>query len=134
MAIPSSEPSGAGGHVGDAGNPVGKISLRQSYSVEKPENYFIPMDKREARQLLEEFVAGLKSRSYQEWQSLIGEPAVVEKQGPSGVAYQIEWEAFYDSPAGGDIRVMVSIDDGSLAGSIFPITTSLLISPEGKLL
>jgi hypothetical protein len=89
------------------------------------------MDKREARQLLEEFVARLISRSYQEWQGLIGEPAVVEKQGPSGVAYQIEWEAFYDSPAGGDIRVMVSIDDGSLAGSIFPLTTSFLISPEG---
>ena len=92
------------------------------------------MDKREARQLLEEFVTGLKSRSYQEWQGLIGEPAVVEKQGPSGVAYQIEWEAFWDSLAGGDIRVMVSIDDGSLARSIFPITTSLLIPPEDNLI
>ena len=42
------------------------------------------MDKREARQLLEEFVAELKSRSYQEWQILIGEEAVVERNGPSG--------------------------------------------------
>lgn len=90
------------------------------------------MDKREARQLLEEFVAGLKSRSYQEWQILIGEEAVVERKGPSGVTYQIESNAFWDSPAGGDIRVMVSIDDGSLARSIFPITTSLLISPEDE--
>ena len=92
------------------------------------------MDKREARQLLEEFVAELKSRSYQEWQILIGEEAVVERNGPSGVTYQIEWNAFWDSQAGGDIRVMVSIDDGSLARFIVPLTTSFLISPEGTLI
>ncbi|HLD47937.1 MAG TPA: hypothetical protein VJA64_08935 [Desulfobaccales bacterium] len=91
------------------------------------------MDKREANRLLEEFVTGLKSRSYQEWQILIGEEAVVERNGPSGVTYQIEWNAFWDSQAGGDIRVMVSIDDGSLARFIVPLTTSFLISPEGTL-
>ena len=93
------------------------------------------MNKREAQQLLAEFVAGLKSRTYQEWQDLIGEEVVVEKIGPSGVTYQIEFEAFWDSPkikAGGAIRVMVSIDDGSLARFIVPLTTSFLISPEGK--
>ena len=91
------------------------------------------MDKREANRLLEEFVTGLKSRSYQEWQILIGEEAVVERNGPSGVTYQIEWNAFWDARAGGDIRVMVSIDDGSLARFIIPLTTSFLISPEGTL-
>ena len=80
-----------------------------------------------------EFVAGLKSKSYCEWQGLIGESAVVEKKGPSGVTYQIEWNAFWDSQAGGDIRVIVSIDDGSLARFIVPLTTSFLISPDGKL-
>ena len=91
------------------------------------------MDKREANRLLEEFVTGLKSRSYQEWQILIGEEAVLERNGPSGVTYQIEWNAFWDARAGGDIRVMVSIDDGSLARFIVPLTTSFLISPEGTL-
>ena len=91
------------------------------------------MDKREANRLLEEFVTGLKSRSYQEWQILIGEEAVVERNGPSGVTYQIEWNAFWNSQAGGDIRVLVSIDDGSLARFISPLTTSFLISPEGTL-
>ena len=91
------------------------------------------MDKRAARQLLEEFVTGLKSRSYQEWQILIGEEAVVERNGPSGVTYQIEWNAFWDSAAGDDIRIMVSIGDGSLARFISPLTTSFLISPEGTL-
>lgn len=94
------------------------------------------MDKREAQELLDEFVAGLKSRTYQEWQGLIGEEVIVEKQGPSGVTYQIEFEAFWDSPkvkAGGDIRVMASIDDGSLARFIVPLTTSFLVSPTGKI-
>ncbi len=91
------------------------------------------MDKREAQQLLDEFVARLKSRPYQEWQGLIGEEVVVEQQGPSGVTYQIEWNAFWDSQAGGAIRIMVSIDDGSLARFIVPLTTSLLISPAEKI-
>jgi len=82
---------------------------------------------------LEEFVAGLRSRSYHEWQGLVGEQDVSEREGSSGVMYQIEWEACWDSLAGGDIRVMVSIDDGSLARFIVPLTTSLLISPEDRL-
>jgi len=90
------------------------------------------MDKREAQNLLDEFIAGLKSRTYQDWQGLIGESAVVEKKGPSGVTYQIEWNVFWDSKPGGDIRVMVSIDDGSLARFIVPLTTSLLISLQSK--
>lgn len=80
------------------------------------------------------FVAALKSWSYQDWQRLIDETTVVERKGPSGITYQIEWNAFWDSQAGGDIRVMVSIDDGSLARFIVPLTTSLIISPDGKLM
>jgi len=90
------------------------------------------MDKREAQALLTQFIAGLMSRSYQEWQSLLGESAVVEQPGPSGVTYQIEWQAFWDSQAGGDIRVLVSIDDGSLARFIVPLTAGFLVSPPGR--
>ncbi len=91
------------------------------------------MDKREAQALMNQFIAGLQSRSYQEWQGLIGESAVVEQPGPSGVTYQLEWNAFWDSQAGGDIRVMVSIDDGSLARFIIPLTSSFLVSPPGEI-
>jgi hypothetical protein len=91
------------------------------------------MDKKEAQYLLDLFVAALQSWSYQDWQRLIGETTVVERKGPSGVTYQIEWNAFWDSQAGGAIRIIVSIDDGSLARFIVPLTTSLLISPAGKI-
>jgi hypothetical protein len=92
------------------------------------------MNTREAQYLLDGFAAAIRSKSHREWQGLIGKSAVVEKQGPSGITYQIEWNAVWDSPAGGDIRVLVSIDDGSLARFIIPLTTSLLISPESKLM
>jgi hypothetical protein len=68
-----------------------------------------------------------------EWQALMGESTLVEEKGRRGVTYQIEYEAFWDPEAGGDIRVMVSIDDGSLARFILPLTTSLLISPAGEI-
>jgi hypothetical protein len=90
------------------------------------------MDKQEAQYLLDLFVAALKSWSYQDWQGLVGESTVVEKQGSSGVTYQIEWNAFWDSQPGGDIMVIVSIDDGSLARFIVPLSASYLISPAGK--
>jgi hypothetical protein len=92
------------------------------------------MNKKEAQKLLDLFVAALQSRSYQEWQGLLGESEVMEKTGASGVTYQVEWEAFWDFQAGGDIRVMVSIDDGSLARSLVPLSTSFVIAPDGRII
>lgn len=91
------------------------------------------MDKKEARRLLDEFAAALQSRfTYQDWQKLIGESEVVETEGGSGVAYQIEWTVFWDAKPGGDIMVILSIDDGTLVGSIMPLTTSFLVSTTGE--
>ncbi|MEW6660447.1 MAG: hypothetical protein AB1424_17515 [Thermodesulfobacteriota bacterium] len=92
------------------------------------------MDKKEAQELLDEFARDLQSLSYPKWQKLIGESQLLERQGPSGVTYQIEWTAFWDSQAGGDIRVIVSIDDGSLARFMVPISTSFLISPGDRII
>ncbi|MCL4502142.1 MAG: hypothetical protein M1438_09825 [Deltaproteobacteria bacterium] len=52
---------------------------------------------------------------------------MVETAGDSGAVYQIEWQVFWDAQPGGDIRVLVSIDDGSLARSIIPLSTSFLV-------
>ncbi len=88
------------------------------------------MDKKEAQTLLNDFAAAMQSRfTYQDWQKLIGESEVVEIAGESGVDYQIEWTVFWDDKSGGDIMVILSIDDGTLAGSIVPLSTSFLVSP-----
>ena len=92
------------------------------------------MDKREAQDLLQEYLIDLKSRSYQEWKTVIGESTHVEKKGPSGTIYQIEFGVFWDSEVGGNMRVMVSIDDGSIIRSIIPLTIGFLISPEGEII
>jgi hypothetical protein len=62
------------------------------------------MNKREAQYLLDGCAAVIQSISYQEWQSLIAKSAIIEKKGLSGITYQIEWNAFCDSQAGGDIQ------------------------------
>ncbi len=92
------------------------------------------MNKQEAQRLLDDFAAALQSRfTYQDWQKLLGESEVVETTGESGVAYQIEWQVFWDSRPDGAIRVLISIDDGSLARFIIPLTTSFLVSAAGEL-
>jgi hypothetical protein len=92
------------------------------------------MDKKEAQQLLDDFGAALQSRfTYQDWQKLIGESEVVETTGQSGTEYQIEWTVLWADKEGGDIMVILSIDDGSLLSCIFPLTTnSFLVSPDGE--
>ncbi len=86
------------------------------------------MDKKEAQQLLDEFAAALQSRfTYRDWQKLIGEDDVVERKGESGAAYQLEWTVFWDAKPGGAIRVSVSIDDGTLAGSLVPVSTCFIV-------
>lgn len=88
------------------------------------------MDKREAQRILDDFAAALQSRfAYQDWQKLIGEAEVVETAGESGAVYQIEWTVFWDAKPGGDIMVILSIDDGSLASAFMPLTASFLVPP-----
>ena len=93
------------------------------------------MDKREAQELLDEFAAALQSRfTYQDWQTssmreISGKERTQRRHLPDRVECLL---GFSEIKAGGAIRVMVSIDDGSLARFIVPLTTSLLISPEGE--
>ena len=90
------------------------------------------MDKVEARQLLEEFLQELKARSFLELQELLSNPVCIERQGPSGVIYQIEYEAVWDDKPGGDLRVIASIDDGGLLSAILPVTSGFLVTPIGE--
>ncbi len=92
------------------------------------------MDKVEARGLLEEFLEELQKRSREELLGLISNPVCLEKTGKSGTVYQIEYEAVWDYEPGGDLRVIVSIDDGGLLSTFKPLTADFLVSSEGKVL
>jgi hypothetical protein len=62
------------------------------------------------------------------------EPEVREVPGPrTGTQYTVETQSFFDDPRqiGGDLRVMVSIDDGRGYRALVPLTESFIIAPDG---
>jgi hypothetical protein len=54
-----------------------------------------------------------------------------EVAGPSGTEYQIETLAVWDSRSEGDLRIVVSIDDGGLR-AIAPMTDGFIMHPDGS--
>ena len=71
------------------------------------------MNKEEAKQIIRVELESFRAKPYSELVQMIGaEPVTSERTGPSGKRYQIEIQVFWDDKAGGDIRVVGSIDDG----------------------
>lgn len=92
------------------------------------------MDRLEARLLLEEFLQELKACPHRELQGLIRNPLCLERQGPSGTVYQMEYEALWDIEPGGDLRIIASIDDGRFLSALMPVSSGFLVSPQGELI
>jgi hypothetical protein len=92
------------------------------------------VDEREAHEILDAQLADLRSRPYEE---LRRDFKLVARQvtGPrTGTTYTLEIEAFFDDPraGGGDLRVMVAIDDGRGLRAFAPLTDDFLIRPDGS--
>jgi hypothetical protein len=74
-----------------------------------------PVDKAEARAVLQEVLAPLRQLGHTELAQRFIEADDAENteiQGPSGVTYQVQLQAFWDTGSPGPIRVMGCIDDG----------------------
>jgi hypothetical protein len=52
--------------------------------------------------------------------------------GHSGERYHLQLEAFFDDSESGDLRVVVSVDDGGLR-TVWPVTDSFTITTEGRI-
>jgi hypothetical protein len=91
------------------------------------------VDKALASAILDDFVRELRKHNYLELRELIRAPQCEEKCGPDGKAYQVEFEAHWDDPRnrGHNLRVIVSIDDGTFRASLCPITRSFIMAPDG---
>jgi hypothetical protein len=91
------------------------------------------MDKNVASILLDTFVRQLRALSYRELCELLRSPLCKEVSGPDGKPYQIESEALWDDPRkeNGALRVIISIDHGTVLASLRPLTSSFLIAPDG---
>ena len=90
------------------------------------------MDKSEATAVLDQQLASFVRRSYAELVAIVDQPQSAQANGPSGAAYQIEFNVFYDSGRSGDLRIIGSIDDGGLR-ALMPVTKSEIMKPTGEL-
>jgi hypothetical protein len=75
-------------------------------------------------------LAILRLRPYSELVKLIKTPVQKVVTGPDGKHYQIELTAVWDSGKRGDVRVMVSGDDGGLS-SFHPLSVAFIMAPDG---
>jgi|SRR6266853_675117 len=92
------------------------------------------MDQVVAAPLLEVFVRKLRKRTYSELCKFIDDPQCEEVRGPDGKDYQVEFEAHWDDPrnVGRNLRVIVSIDDGTFWAAIRPMTKDFIMAPDGS--
>jgi len=71
--------------------------------------------------------------TYKELQRLLKEQNCFETRGASGISYQIEIQAVWDSKPDGDLRVLGSVDDGGFR-AVFPQTEDFIMSPDGSII
>ena len=89
------------------------------------------MNKDEALSLLATQLAEYRAWSHTALQQLLGNPAVKEVRGQSGVMYQIEIEAVWDREPGGPLRVLGAVDDAGWR-AYAPLTDDFIMAPDGS--
>jgi hypothetical protein len=86
---------------------------------------------REAREIVDREVRRLRSLTYDQLTRYL-KPAAFEVQAPSGRTFQVEIYAHWDDKEGGDLRVLVAVDD-SFGSSIFDYKRDgFIIAPDGS--
>ncbi|HWC28845.1 MAG TPA: hypothetical protein VG845_02075 [Dehalococcoidia bacterium] len=90
------------------------------------------MDEVEARTILEAHIQRLRGQTYAELRDRLDDVDAFEETGPSGSEYQLEAEVFWDDPRRkeGNLRVLVSIDDGRGWRAFSPLTDSFIKAPD----
>jgi len=92
------------------------------------------MNKEEAKTILNQELEVIRTKGHEELSTFIGSPLNFEIKGPSGTAYWVEVQAFWDTPGddNGNLRVIASIDDGRFPSSFIPISADFIKSIDGK--
>jgi hypothetical protein len=84
-----------------------------------------------AQKVLDKWLAMLRRVSYQELVSRIGSATTDEVARDGERFWQLEVQVFWDDEPNGNVRVMVSIDDGGLRAFV-PMTSDFIKSPSGE--
>jgi|SRR5579859_7632776 hypothetical protein len=86
-----------------------------------------------AGSLRDEELTRLRTSSYADLLNCIDKTSCKLLDGPDEKKYHVQTQVFWDGKKGGNIRVMVSVDDGGWT-SIKPLTGDFIISPDGTFL
>jgi hypothetical protein len=90
------------------------------------------MDRAEALAIAHAELAVLREATYfQLVERLIDKQEVAERVGASGTRYQIEKQAVWDDKPNGNLRVIVSIDDGGWR-AYKPLGEDFIRAPDGS--
>ena len=89
------------------------------------------MDTVAAQKVLDKWVAKLRTEPYRELASRVGSVTTDDVARDGERSWQVEVEVFWDDEPDGDVRVMVSIDDGGLRAFV-PMTADFIKSPSGQ--
>ena len=89
------------------------------------------MDKVAAQRLLDEWMAKLRAIPYRELASRVDSVTTDEVVRDSERSWQVEIQVHWDDEPNGNVRVMVSVDDGGLRAFV-PMTESFIKSPSGE--
>lgn len=92
------------------------------------------MNKEEARQILTSEMTLLRSRSYEDLKTLVGNRAY-EIKGSSGAVYQVEIDVLLGTGATEEIQVVGGIDDGDLLklSTYLVMSESFTMLPNGEI-
>ena len=85
----------------------------------------------EAKQILDRELAKVRVRSYAELAGTVGDSMLSEIEGSGGATYQIAILVVWDREAGGNLRVIGSIDDGGWRAFV-PLTDDFILAPDGS--
>ena len=90
------------------------------------------MDRAEALAIAHAELAELREATYSQLvERLMDKREVVERVGSSGTRYHIEKQAVWDDKPNGNLRVIVSIDDGGRRAHS-PLGEDFIRAPDGS--
>ena len=89
------------------------------------------MDSVAAQRVLDQWLTKLRAVSYRELASRVDSVTTDEVVRDSERSWQLEIQVFWDDQPNGNVRVMVSVDDGGLRAFV-PLSGSFIKAPSGE--
>ena len=89
------------------------------------------MDTGAARKVLNKWLAKLRAVPYRELAARVDTVTTDEEARDSERSWQLEVQVLWDDEPGGNVRVVVSIDDGGLRAFV-PVSESFVKAPSGE--